>query len=145
MAPDGIVEFHPDAQNNPYLRAGQYGPNMLHNADCEIVLYEFPTTKRPMWDQQEKENLEDWARMDILVRSEKWGAVRVFADIRIGKDSRTKLPVWLTAIGVPVEGETFRHNTGDVVGRKCGVEIGDPYTRKDGSFGTGNLLDMFGV
>ncbi len=118
---------------------------MPHNADCEIVLYEFPTTKRPNWDTKEKENLEDWARMDILVRSEEFGACRIFGDIRIGENSRSQLPNWLRAIGVPVEGETFQHDTDQVVGRKCGVEVGEPYKRNDGSFGTGNLKDVFGV
>lgn len=139
-----IVEFHPDATKNPYLVAGQYGPNMANEAECEVVKYEFPTTRRMLWDKQEKENLENWATLHILVRTETQ-AVRVFSDIRIGKNMNSPLPGWLNAMGVSCTGENFQHNTDEVVGSKCGVEIGDPYTKKDGSFGTGNLLNVFAV
>ena len=50
-------------------------------------------------------------------------------------------------MGVAVEGETFRHDTDQVVGSKCGVEMGDPRQDKNDAdrYYTGRLLQVFGV
>jgi len=136
-----IVELNPDAEKRSYLRGGQYGPNMQHPADCEVVDYCFPATEPPKYDKEGK--AEDYAFIRILVRSEEFGMCGIFHYEPIKSYSGSKLGQWLINLGVPVEGETFRHDTDQVIGRKCGVEVGDP-REWDGKMFTGRLLDIFG-
>ncbi len=142
-----IVQMHPDAQKRAYLRGGVYGPGAAHPAKCQIVDYEFPATEHPRWDKDKKENLEDWCFMRIRVNSDEFSTCDIFEHIPIGPNSGSKLGTWLTQIDVPVEGETFQHNTDDVVGRECAVEMGDPRHDKDDRerFYTGKLLQVMGV
>jgi hypothetical protein len=142
----GVVELHPDSSKRAYLHSGQYGPGMPHLADCEVVDYQFPADETPGWDKDNKENREDWAFIRIRVRSEEYGVCDIFHHEPIGANSGSKLGGWLVGLGVPVEGETFRHDTDQVVGRKCGVEVGDPRQDKDDKekFWTGKLLQVFG-
>jgi len=147
-----IVEMHPDAQKGPYLRGGQYGPGSPNEADCVVVDYQFPANETPGWDVQEKENREDWAFIRIRVNQNGGPTCDIFHHEPIYQDSRSKLGTWLTAMGVAVEGETFRHDTDTVVGCKCGVEVGDQRADKKNTgdpttdrFYTGRLLQVFGV
>ena len=142
-----IVEMHPDAQKRPYLRGGQYGPGMANEADCVVVDYQFPADETPGWDVRGEENREDWAFMQIRVNQNGGPTCTIFEHIPIGANSGSKLGGWLSALGVAVEGETFRHDTDTVVGRKCGVEMGDPRQDKNDAerFYTGRLLQVFGV
>ena len=136
-----IVELNPDAQKRSYLRGGQYGPGMAHPADCEVTDYQFPADEAPRWDKNGK--AEDYAFLRILVRSEEFGAVTIFHHEPITDYSGSKLGDWLISLGVPCEGETFRHDTDQVVGRKCGVEVADP-REWEGKMYTGKLINVMG-
>ena len=142
-----IVELHPDAQKRPYLRGGQYGPGLTLNADCQVVDYQFPADETPGWDVENRENREDWCFIRIRVKSDDFGTCDIFHHEPISADSGSKLGGWLAAMGVAVEGETFRHDTDQVVGSKCGVEMGDPRQDKNDAdrYYTGRLLQVFGV
>jgi hypothetical protein len=142
-----IVELHPDAQKRAYLRGGQYGPGMNFNADCEVTDYQFPADETPGWDTENKEDPNDWAFIRIRVNSDDFGSCTIFHHEPIAAMTGSKLGQWLAALGVPVEGETFRHDTDQVVGRKCAVEMGDPREDKHeaGKFYTGRLLQVYGV
>ena len=142
-----VVEFHPDAQKRPYLRGGQYGPGMPHQAECEVTDYQFPADETPGWDVENKENVEDWAFIRIRVNSDEFGMITIFHHEPISADSGSKLGNWLVGMGIPVEGETFRHDADLVVGTKCGIEVGDPRQDKNDAekFYTGRLLQVFGV
>ena len=142
-----IVELHPDAQKRAYLHGGEYGPGMAHLADCEVIDYQFPADETPGWDQKGLENREDWCFIRIRIRSEEYGICDSFHHEPISANSGSKLGGWLAALGVPCEGETFRHDTDQVVGRKCGVEMGDPRQDKNDAdrWYTGKLLQVFGV
>jgi len=142
-----IVELHPDAQKRAFLHSGLYGPGMNHPAECEVTDYQFPADETPGWDKENKENVEDWAFIRIQIRSEEFGLVNVFHHEPISANSGSRLGNWLNALGVPVEGDTFRHDTDQVVGCKCGVEMGDPRQDKNDAekFYTGKLLQVFGV
>ena len=137
-----IVELNPDAEKRSFLRGGQYGPGMPHPADCEVTDYQFPADEAPRWDKNG--SAEDYAFIRILVRSEEFGAVTLFHHEPIKAYSGSKLGQWLTNLDVPVEGEGFRHDTDQVVGRKCGVEVGDP-REWEGKMYTGRLLDIYGA
>lgn len=142
-----IVKLNPDAQKRIFLRGGQYGPGMSHPAECEITDYQFPADETPRWDKENKENPEDWAFIRIRVNSDEFGSVTIFHHEPIASYSGSKLGNWLLGIGVPCEGEGFQHDTDQVVGRKCGVEMADP--RTDGNDSsiqyTGKMIQMFGV
>lgn len=142
-----IVEINPDAQKRAYLQAGQYGPGMTNPADCEVVDYQFPANETPGWDKEGKENVEDWAFLRIRVKQVDGPTCDIFEHHPISANSGSKLGTWLTMLGVPVEGETFRHDTDQVVGCKCGVEMGDPRQDKNDPerWYTGKLLQVIGV
>ena len=137
-----IVEINPDAPKYNFLRAGQYGPGMTHPADCEIVEYMFPANEPPKFDKEGK--AEDYAFLRIFVRSEEFGPNSLFHYEPIKAYSRSRLGEWLVSLGVPVEGEGFRHDTEQVIGRKCGVEVGEP-REWDGKMYTGKVINIFGV
>jgi hypothetical protein len=135
------VEIHPDAQKRSYLRGGQYGPGMTHPADCEVTEYQFPADEAPRWDKAGK--AEDYAFLRIRVNSEEFGSVTIFHHEPIKEFSGSKLGEWLVSLGVPVEGETLRHDTDQVPGRKCGVEVSDP-REWEGRWFTGKLINVMG-
>ena len=70
--------------------------------------------------------------------------VTLFEHIPIGENSGSKLPTWLEAIGVPVEGEGFAHDTDQVIGRKVCVTMADPRQDKNDPtiYWTGKMIDM---
>lgn len=136
-----IVEIHPDAQKRSYLRGGQYGPGMAHPADCEVTDYQFPADEAPRWDKNGK--AEDYAFLRIRVMSEEFGGVTIFHHEPIKEFSGSKLGEWLVSLGVPVEGQSFQHDTDQVVGRKCGVEVADP-KEWEGKMYTGKLIQIMG-
>ena len=140
-----IVQLHPDAQKRSYLRGGQYGPGLSHEASCEITDYQFPADEPPRY--QPDTPREDWAFIRVRVNSEEFGSVTIFHHEPISEYSGSKLGPWLIGIGVPCEGEGFQHDDMQVVGRKCGVEVSDPREDKQeaGKFYTGRLIGMFGV
>ena len=137
------VEFHPDAQKYAYLTGGQYGPNMQTEADCEIVEYQFPANEPPRWAKNGK--AEDFAFLKIRVNQAEGPSVMTFNHVEIKEYSRCKLPEWLVSIGIPCEGETFRHDTDSVAGRKCGVEFSDARQGNDGRWFSGRLIDVMGL
>ena len=140
-----IVQLHPDAAKSAYLRGGQYGPGLAHEASCEITDYQFPALESPRYAPETPR--EDWAFLRIRVNSDEFGSVTIFHHEPIGSYQRSKLGGWLTGLGVPCEGLTFRHDDEQIVGRKCGVEVLDP--RKDKNeenvFYTGKLIGVFGT
>jgi hypothetical protein len=147
-----IVEMHPDAQKRPYLHGGMYGPGQTNQAECQVVDYQFPADETPGWDQEDKENVEDWSFIRIRVKQNGGPTCDIFHHEPIGANSGSKLGAWLTGMGVAVEGDTFRHDTDQVVGLMCGVEVGDEQASKKNTgdpttdrFYTGRLLQVFGV
>jgi hypothetical protein len=140
-----IVELHPDAQKRTYLRAGQYGPNMQYNAECEIIEYQFPADEPPRYAPDT--DAEDWCHMQIQVNSDDFGGTRLYHHEPIGAFSGSKLGNWLNGIGVPCEGETFRHDDEQVVGRKIAIEVGDPREDKNekGKWYTGKIIQLIGL
>ena len=142
MSDGTVVQIHPDAQKRSYLRGGQYGPGMPHGADCEVIDYQFPAEEVPKYDKEG--NAEDYAFLRIRVNSEEFGSCQIFHHESIKAFSGSRLGEWLVALGVPVEGEGFRHDTDQVVGRKCGVEVGDE-REWEGKFYTGRLMNVMGL
>ena len=138
------VEFSPDAQKYAFLVSGQYGPGMAHEAGCEVIEYQFPAEETPPWDTKGKEKAEDFAHLRIRVNSDEFGSVVIRHWEPIKAFSGSKLSDWLVSLGVPVEGETFRHDTDQVPGRKCGIEVGDARQGNDGRWWTGKLLNVMG-
>jgi len=140
-----IVELNPDAQKRVYLRSGQYGPGMPHEASCEITDYQFPADESPRYDPDSPR--ENWALIRIRVNSDEFGGTTLFHYEPISAYSGSKLGDWLVSLGVPVEGDTFRHDTDQVAGRKCAIEVGDPREDKNeaGKFYTGRLLNIYGL
>ena len=144
-----IVELHPDAQKRPYLHGGQYGPGLQHSAECEVVEYDFPAKEPPRYAPNDP--AENYAFLQIRVRSDEFGMNTIFHYEPITANSGSKLGTWLTAMGVPVEGETFMHDTDQVVGLKVCVTVGDarvdkndpePDPEKKRHF-TGRMTDIF--
>jgi len=144
---DTVIEIHPDAPKSSYLRGGEYGPGLFHEADCEIIDYQNPADETPRWDKEKKEKVEDWCFLRIRVRSEEFGVNDIFHHEPVYENSRSKLGTWLTVMGVPVEGERLRHNKSQVIGRKVGVEVADerPDGRDPDRFYTGKLLQIIGI
>lgn len=139
-----IVKIHPDAQKYSYLRGGQYGPGMSHEASCEITDYQFPADEAPLWKKEAK--AEDYAFIRIRVNSDEFGTSTIFHHEPITGYSGSKLGEWLLSLGVPVEGEDFQHDTDQVVGRKCGVEVGDPtFSEKKDRWYNGWLMNVMGL
>jgi len=139
------VQLHPDAEKRTYLRAGQYGPNLQHEAECEIVEYQFPADEPPRYRPDDP--AENWCHLRIRVNSKEFGPAMIFHHEPISAYSGSRLGQWLAAIGVPVEGAGFEHDTDQVVGRMVGVEVGDPREDRDekGKWYTGNLLQIIGI
>ena len=143
---DGYVEFHPDAEKRAFLKqAGKYGPGLQHEADCEITQYEMPASENPRYDTDGKRG--PYAYIAIKVKSKEFGLCYAREHIEVGEFAGSRLPRWLNNLGVPNGGPPkYGHRPADVVGRTCGVEIGDPRKNKDGELAfTGRLLDVFGA
>jgi len=142
-----LVQLHPDAGKRFFLRAGRYGPGMDHEAECEILDYQYPAEDRPGWDQQEKTDIGDFAFLKIRVRTDE-GIETISNHVNIKPNSGSPLPGWLVALGVTVEDdETCQHDTDALIGLKCAVEVGDPRAdkQKEGVFYTGYLNQVYGV
>jgi len=139
------VQLHPDAEKRTYLRAGQYGPGLPHEAECEVTDYQFPADEPPRYRPDDP--AENWAFIRIRVNSVEFGSGVIFHHEPIAEYSGSKLGPWLVAMGVPCDGVGYEHDTDQVVGRQVAVEVGDPREDKKeaGKFYTGNLLQIFGV
>lgn len=142
---EGYVEFNPDAEKRAYLKvAGKYGPGLEHPADCEVSAYEMPSTENPAYDTEGKRG--PYAMLNIRVASEEFGLCFVRHFEPIGSFAGSRMPRWLGNLGVPMgPAPTYRHRPGDVIGHKCGVEVGDPRNSNDGRSFTGRLMDVFGA
>lgn len=142
-----IVELEPGADDYPYLQqGGKYGPGLDHEADCEVVLYEFPSSEdRKIFGKLHP--ADEICHLRIQVRSEEFGTSTLFITEPIVSNSGSKWPQWLTQLGVDNSGPpSYQHDSDDVEGRKCWVEVTDP--RQDQSTGrwyNGNVRDMGAV
>jgi hypothetical protein len=139
------VQLHPDAEKRTYLRPGQYGPGLAHQAECEVTDYQFPADEPPRYRPDDP--AENWCHIRIRVNSEEYGNATIFHHEPISDHSGSKLGPWLVAMGVPCEGAGYAHDTDQVVGRSVAVEVGDVREDKNeaGKYYTGNLLQVFGA
>lgn len=140
-----LVSIDPAASNRPYLLGGTYGPNLQHDADCEITEYEFPALEPPRFAPEDSPN--NWAKMQIKVRVTGGITTVLFVDINIEANSGCRLGEWLTAIGIDCDGEGFTHDPDTVPGTKCAVEIGDPRPAKNdpNRMYSGRVRNLYGV
>jgi len=137
---DTIISIDPTSSDYPYLKeGGEYGPNMQHEADCEIIVYECPA-------QEDKKIFgvmtakEDFAHIEIAVRSSEFGSVRLFHDEIVTPNSGSKLRSWLSRLDIAPDS----HTQNDVVGAKCAVVVKDP-RQWEGKWYNGNLVDILGI
>ena len=67
-----FVEFEPGADQYAYMKnAGEYGPGLANEAECEIVEYEMPATTCPAYDKNGEP--KGYAFIRIRIRSEEFG------------------------------------------------------------------------
>jgi len=141
------VKMNPRAAHRFFLKSGAYGPGLDHEAECEIMEYQYPAEERPGWDQQEKTQIGDFAFLKIRVRTGD-GVAQIWHHEPISENSGSRLPGWLVSLGVTLSDDgNYSHDTDDVVGKSCGVQMGDPRQDKNdsGKYYTGNLLQIYGV
>ena len=137
---DTVISIDPTSSDYPYLKeGGEYGPNMQHEADCEIVAYECPAPedKKIFGVMTAK---EDFAHIEVAVRSSEFGSVRLFHDEKITPNSGSKLRTWLTRLNIDPDS----HTENEVVGSKCAVNVRDPRQFEEKWY-NGNLVDILGI
>ncbi len=140
------VQMSPKAHNRFYLKPGIHGPGLDIEAECEVVEYQFPAETRPGWDQKELTKIGDFALLKVRVRTDE-GIITITEHVPITANSGSKLPQWLIALGVEVSDEGFGHDTDDVKGRQCAVQIGEPRQDRNNPeiYYTGRIYEIFGV
>lgn len=144
----GYVEIHPEAERFPYLQmAGTYGPGQPapFEAECVVMKYDCPASEPPPWDRDEKQaKRSDYAHFLIKVNSTDYGTNFIEHWEPIGANSGSRLPAWLTSLGVPL-GPNFGHRPAQVPGTKCSVKVGEPSKGKNERMRSGRLQDILGA
>lgn len=137
---DTVISIDPTSSDYPYLKeGGEYGPNMQHEADCEIIEYQNPALEdKKIFGVMTSKN--DFAHLEIAVRSSEFGSVRLFHDEVITSNSGSNLRTWFTRLDIDPDS----HTVNDVIGAKCAVVVKDP-RQWEGKWYSGNLKDVLGI
>ena len=140
---DTVISIDPTSSDYPYLKeGGEYGPNMQHEADCEIIVY-LPPNHPDLEDKKifgKMTSKEDFAHLEIAVRSTEFGSVRLFHDEIVTANSGSKLRTWLRRLYIDPDS----HTQTEVVGAKCAVNVRDPRQFEEKWY-NGNLVDILGI
>lgn len=141
-----IVEINPNARKYAYLEeGGDYGPGMEHEAEVEVTDYQNPAKEAPPYIRDSRP--EDFAFFRFRVRRPGGPTVGLRHWEPIGEYTGSNLGSILVNLGVPVEDPDgiCRHDTDQVVGRACGLRMGDPRQGADGTWFSGRVFDVMGV
>jgi len=137
----------------PFLKvSGTYGPGYDHEADCEITHWSAPGINstngefETVWHYGQQEPTRDengnlrFVAIGIRAKSEEFAVCQIFETFPVFPGSKSPIPNWLERFGV----DPKSYSNTDIIGRKCAVQVGEPYESKRG-MKTGNIYDLLSV
>jgi hypothetical protein len=122
-----------------------FGPGEdMSPADCEIVAYGPPQRdvyfyKEIVPVEEAQEGPRRFRHLEVQVRSEEFGSVKLFTDQPIWDKSGSKLPVWAGRLGA----DEYNHKYEDLIGKRCAVVV-SVFKKRDGTLGN-RLEDILGI